>query len=203
MGDSGIRYSGYDIRIYFPGISLSQHITTVITHFLYVDSFVCRSRITIVNPEERTDTHFLARFLQCFHTFRGNCHDLARSQLFQILISQIQICKTLKRNATGILFFTNNQWCSSQTVTGCKQTFRCQEQHGHGTFNHFLCIADSLDHVLFLIDQGSYQFRRIDISTTHLQEMCTAIFKTGRDQFVHIVDLANCSDGKISQVRTY
>ena len=77
MCDTGVWDTGYDIRIYFSFISFCQQCTAVITHFFYVYAFVTGSRITIVNPQERTDFHFLARRNERFHTLRGDVYNLA------------------------------------------------------------------------------------------------------------------------------
>ena len=131
MGDSGIRDTGYNVRMHLSCISLGEHITTFITHFLYIDTFVGRSRISIVYPEEGTDTHLFSWFLKRFDSFRSHKNDLARSQRFLIFVSKINVCMALKRNTACILLASDDQRCTSQAVSGCDQSFRSQKQHRH------------------------------------------------------------------------
>ena len=55
MRDTGIGDSGYQIGVGL--IAFGKHTTAVVPHFLDVDSFVAGGRITVVNPQERTDFH--------------------------------------------------------------------------------------------------------------------------------------------------
>ena len=142
MSDTGIRHTCHDVRIYI--ISLRQHISTGIAHLFYIDTFIGGSRITVINPKERTDLHFFLRRCDSFSAFRCEEYDFSRSQFFIIVVSQIEICKTLKRSTDSILFLTKNERSTSHAVSGGIDTFRGHDQHCHGTFDHFLRVADSL-----------------------------------------------------------
>ena len=97
MRDTGIRDSGYQIRAYGLIVTFGKHTTAVVPHFLDVDSFVAGGRITVVNPQERTDFHFLAsRAAVPLRRPALHADDLARSQFFIILKSEINICMALK-----------------------------------------------------------------------------------------------------------
>ena len=203
MGNTGIRNTGYNIRIYFSPVSPGQHITAMITHFFYIHTLVCRSRISVIYPEERTDSHLFPWFLQGFHTVRSHSNNFSGAQFFQVFISKIQVCKALKRYTTGIFFLSHDQWSPSQTVTCCQNPLWCQDQHGHGTFYHFLRITDSLNHVVFLIDQCSYHFCGVYTSSTHFQKMSASVFKTTGNQFIHVIDFSNCGNCKVAKMRAH
>ena len=202
MGDSRIRDTGYNVRMHLSCISLGEHITTFITHFLYIDTFVGRSRISIVYPEEGTDTHLFSWFLKRFDSFRSHKNDLARSQRFLIFVSKINVCMALKRNTACILLASDDQRCTSQAVSGCDQSFRSQKQHRHRTVDHFLCVTDPLCNRILGVDKRCDHFCRIYVSPAHFKEMCTSVFEAFLDQFFHIVDLADCCDRKIPKMRT-
>ena len=73
------------------------------------------------------------------------------------------------------------------------------------------CISDNEPQPLlvrshlgnFAVDQRSYYFCRIHISTAHFKKMCTSVFEALLDQFFHIIDLADCRNCKISKMRAH
>ena len=66
MGNAGIRNTGYNVRVHGIAVSLCKHASTSVAHLLYIYTFIRGCRISVVNPEERTDLHFLSRLNQSF-----------------------------------------------------------------------------------------------------------------------------------------
>ena len=60
-----------------------------------------------------------------------------------------------------------------------------------------------LNHVVFLIDQCSYHFCGIYASSTHFQKMSASVFKTVGNQFIHVIDLSNCGNCKVTKMRAH
>ena len=64
--NAGIRNTGYNVRMHGIAVSLCKHASTAVAHLLYIYTFIRGCRISVVNPEERTDLHFLSRLNQSF-----------------------------------------------------------------------------------------------------------------------------------------
>ena len=79
MGNTWIRHTCYNIRWNLPCISACQNVSAFVPHFFYIDSFIGRSWIPIIYPEERADAHFIPWLLQHFHPFRCKEIYLARA----------------------------------------------------------------------------------------------------------------------------
>ena len=128
MSHTGIRHAGHDIRMHGIPISLRQHTSAVIAHLLYIDSFIGRSRIPVIYPEERTDPHLFSRLYKRLHTLRRNICDLSRSQFPVMIISKVQISKILKRYTVGVLFLSDHDRRPSVPVSCRIDTVLCHDQ---------------------------------------------------------------------------
>ena len=71
------------------GIMLSQFFTTFISHFFDIDSFISRSWITVVNPEKRTDFHFISRFYKSFTALSSQKSNFSRTEFAFGFVSEI------------------------------------------------------------------------------------------------------------------
>ena len=200
MCNTGIRYSCNQIRIHFSGISSCQNITAFVTHFLYIYSLISGGWISIIYPEERTDSHLVSWLLQNLCALRGDKINLSRSQLFQVFIAKINVGMTFKRSTTCIFLFADYKRSSSITVACCVNALPCHKKKGHRALDHFLGIADSLNNTVFLIDQRCSYLCRIHTATAHLQKMGMPVFEAFLYQSFYIIDLAYCCNCKISQM---
>ena len=128
MSCYGVWYAGDDIR--FDIVTFCQICSAVVAHFFYADSLVRAGRVAIINPEKSTDFHLFSRSHQCFYTFR--CHDvnLARSQFFVVLISQILVSKGFKGEAVSVVFFSNDKRGASVFVARRINSLWCQKHQG-------------------------------------------------------------------------
>ena len=80
MGNSGIWNSCDNIwSDIVKCITFCKHSTAFVTHFFYIDAFVGRGRVSIVNPKERTDLHIFFWFTDSLDTIRCDVNDLSRS----------------------------------------------------------------------------------------------------------------------------
>ena len=175
MSGSGIRYPCYNVRLDI--IPFGKVGTTIVAHFFYADSLVGTGWIAIINPKKRTYFHVFSRCHQGFNTLWCYDVDFSGTQFFIILITQILIGKGFKREAIGILFFSNDKWCASVFVSCCINSLWCKEHQCQRTVNQFQCIMNPFDDIFFLIDNGGYQFGRVDVSTTHFEKMRVSIGK--------------------------
>ena len=62
---------------------------------------------------------------------------------------------------------------------------------------------DTLNQIIFLVDQGSHQFRSIDGTAAHLQEMGAGFFHNACHQLIHVIDLADSGDSVCSVMGPY
>ena len=189
-----------DIRLDI--IPSCKKLPTAIPHLLDIHTLVSRRWISIVDPEEGTDLHLFTRqnqSLQCIARHHGN---LARSKLPVSRITEIQERKALEGCTECAILLTNDDRRSSVFISCKVDALRRQDQHGHRTFDDLLCIADTIDEIILLIDNRSHKLCRIDLTVTHLKEMCSSLQNRIND-FLCIVDLANGCNCKRTVMRTH
>ena len=201
MGGTGIRYTGYDIRLYM--ITLRKLGATLITHFFNTDSFVRGRRISIIYPQEGTDFHVFSRLYQRPHTFRCHHCNLSRSQFAYRLVPQVQISKTFKGDTICSFLFAHGHRSTSHLISGRIDSLRCHDQKCHGAFNDLLGILNALYQVILLIHNGCHQLRGVDVSAAHLQEMGMSFCEQILYNSIGIIDLTNRGDGISSVMGTH
>ena len=141
MRDTGIWDSGYQIGVGL--IAFGKHTTAVVPHFLDVDSFVAGGRITVVNPQERTDFHFLASRAEYLYAVGVHADDLARSQFFVVRVSKVDVCKAFKGNTERTIFASDDRRGTSEAVTGDIDALRGQQENGRCiSEKHYACINE-------------------------------------------------------------
>ena len=143
MGNTGIRHTGYDIRLDRVCVTLCQHTAALVAHFLDVDALIGGGRITIVYPEEGADFHLLAGRAEGFYTVRCDKCDFCRTKLLVVLIAQIDIGKAFKRNAVSIVLVAEDDRGTSVKVSRGIDTVFGQQEQRHGAVYDFLHIPDT------------------------------------------------------------
>ena len=128
MCNTGVRNTCYNVRVNGIAVSFRKHTSTAVTHIFYVHAFVRCCWVSIINPEERTDFHFLSRFYQSFHTVCCNKNDLSGSQFLIIFISQINIGMAFKGQTIRTFFVTDLNRSSAHFVTGCIDSVFCHKK---------------------------------------------------------------------------
>ena len=98
MGNAGIRNTGYNVRVHGIAVSLCKHASTAVAHLLYIYTFIRGCRISVVNPEEGTDLHFLSGLNQSFDFVCCYEYDLSGAKFFIIFVSKVDIGMTFKGN---------------------------------------------------------------------------------------------------------
>ena len=153
MSNTWIRHTCYNIRMHTISITLCQHTSATVTHFLNIYPFIRRSRISIVYPQERTNLH-LASSCRAYFFYSLRCHidDLARSQFLIIGIAQVNISMTFKWKTVRIILLTYHKRCSPIPVPCTIDSFFCHDQHRHRTIYNVLYIFDSFYYGFFLTD---------------------------------------------------
>ena len=177
--------------------------TAAMSHGLHGNIFIGGCRITVVYPQERADFHLLSRFCQNGHAVAGHDVDFSRTQVLVIFVSQIQIREFLKAGAVSGFLLSDGQRRTSQLIPHAENAPLSHDQHAHGSFNHVLRMADAVNHILFLVNQGCHQFRGVDVSIPHLHELGRSVVEQLLQQFRLIADLSNGGDGKGSVVGTH
>ena len=175
MGHAGIRNSRHNIRLYGIPVPPGQHASTFITHLFYIDPFVGRGGISIVDPQEGADLHLLPRPCQRLHPFRRDKRDLCGAKFLVILVSQIDICKAFERYTVGSLFVPDHQRSPPVPVSGSVKPVLGHQKHCHGPVHDLLDILDPFHDGRLLADQGSHQLRGVDLAAAHLLEMRMAV----------------------------
>ena len=119
------------------------------------------------------------------------------------MIAQIAIRKILKRHTIRIFLLSNYDWCTSILISGRINSFRRQQHQSQGSIDRLKRITNTIDQVLFLIDQRSYQLCCINVTATHLQEMCMSRIKNILNDLIHIIDLTYRCNCIRSMMRTH
>ena len=202
MGNAGIRNTCYNIRVNRISVSLCKHASAAIAHLLYIYTFIRCCRISVVNPEERTDLHFLSRLNQSFNSVCCYKYDLSGAKFLIIFVTQINIGMTLKGQTVGPLFVANLHRSSAHLVPGCINSVFCHEKQRHGAVDQTLDILDTLHKIVLFTDQGSDQLCHIDSSVGHLLKMYLGRIIHPLQKFIIIVDLSHKGKGKASNPGT-
>ena len=205
MCGTGIRYTGYlgGVHDAFFPVTLGKGGAAAITHFLYVDALVGRGRITVVNPEEGTDFHFLARRSLDFHAVFVEENDFAGAQLLGCFISEMHECKIFKRCAVCAVLASDGDRQAAVAVAHRIDAFGRHDEHADGALDDLLNIKKALGNRLFLINQGCNELRLIDVAAAHFQEMGISAFEKHLDQLGGVIYFTNCGDGIITKMGTY
>ena len=189
MGRTGVRHTGYGVCLHaVPG---GQHGTALIPHLFDADALIGGRRIAIVDPQEGADLHIGAGCSQGANLLRGNNHDFAGTQLLIFGVSQVEISKGLKGDTVGVLLVADHHRRTTQPVSGGKDALGGHDQNGHGAVNHLLSIADAVNQVILLIDEGCHQFGVVQITAAHLQEMGVPVLEDVLSQLCRVVDAAH------------
>ena len=136
MSSSGVRNTGrtvwLNVVVFVPAGKVS---TTVVAHCFNIYAFITCSWISVVNPEEGTDLHFVCRLLNNFIAVSSYINDFCRSQFMFISITQIHISKVFERKTVSfnrafrILFNTNVEGGASHLIPGTVNSFWSCNQH--------------------------------------------------------------------------
>ena len=109
----------------------------------------------------------------------------------------------LEAGAVSGILLSDGQRRTSQLIPHAENSPLGHNQHAHGTLNHVLCMADAVNHILLLVNQGCHQFRGIDVSIPHFHELGRSVIEQLLQQFRLIADFSNGGDGKGSVVGTH
>ena len=153
-------------------VTFCKHASATITHLFYIHTLISRCRISVIYPQEGTDLHFLSRFYQCLHTLRSHIDDLARSQFFIILKSEINICMALKWQTVCAFLMSYNNRSTSHLISCCIDSVLGHQQHTQWSIHQILHITDTFRKAVLLTDQCCDQFCHIDRSIRHFLKMC-------------------------------
>ena len=110
MGSSRIRNTCNCVWLNRAFVTTSKKTSAIITHRFDIYTFVCCSWISVINPQECADFHFIARFLQDFDAIRSHKNNFARTKLMIIRITKICVGKIFKTCTVSTIFFTNLNW---------------------------------------------------------------------------------------------
>ena len=199
VGSAGIGHTGHNIRMHI--IPPGQKTPAVIAHFFHTDPLVGRGGIAIVHPQEGADFHLFARGHQGFYPFRRQDRNLAGAQLPVIAIPQIEIGKALKTGAIALLLLAQNNGGTSQLVAGGIHAAGRQDQHAEGSLDQLLCIADSLNKILLLVDNGGHQLGGVDFAVLHFKKVGISA-DDGIHNAAGVVDLSHRGNSKSTVMGT-
>ena len=203
MGDTGIRDTGNDVGLIQSPlhVALCQVTAAGIAGVFHVHPLVGGRREAVVDPQECADPHFVKRLLYCLDAVRRHKTDLAGAKFLFKLIPEIEEREALKTDAVSAVFFADLDRCPAQAVTRSVDPLGCHDHHRHRPPDQLLRIPDPVLECIALIDQGSCQFRGIDISPAHFKEMGVSPGKELPHQFFVVVDLADRRDRIRAQMR--
>ena len=100
------------------------------------------------------------------------------------------------------LSWLHDNRCSAIFISCKVDSLRCQDQHGHRAFDNLLCVADTIDEIILLVDDRSHKLCCIDLTIAHLEEMCSSL-QNRIYNFLCIVDLTNGCNCKRTVMRTH
>ncbi len=182
-------------------VSACQQLAAVVAHLLDAYPLIRGGRIPVINPQKRADFHVLAGGDKRFCTVCVDNGNFARTELPPRRIAEIQIGKAFKADTATAFLFADGNRRSAESVARGINAFGGENQHAHRAVNQLLRVTDAVNEILFLVDNGGDQFRRIDFAVLHFKEMCIG-FDNFFHNFIGIVDSADGGDGKCAVMRT-
>ena len=199
MGDTGVRHACNIVYIRQCAVFLfvcCHDFPVFVTHHFYVDAFIVGVGVAIVAEQERADLHVLAGGIQCFEAVRCDLNDFTGAKFIYVFIAQFGISKGFEGNAIAFVVFTNEDRQSAHFISGSDDgIIFCQDQNGCGTVNLFLCVEDTGNQIVFLVDQCGDEFCGIDFAGAHCHKLVSMVRKVVFDELISVVDDTDCCDG--------
>ena len=184
-------------------VAFREQRTVAVTHDLHVDSLVIGVRIAVVGPQKRADPHFLLSLGKHRHALRRDFDDLRRFQFLTGDVFQLAERERLKGYAVSVLILSDQHRQSSKPVArGDQMSVLLQDQDAHGTFDFFLCEANSLREGFLLVDQRCRQLGRVDLASGMRFKMPPSGSQKLLDQCLRVIDAAYDRNRVGSQMRT-
>ena len=198
VGGAGVGHAGDRVGLHV--VPLRQHAAAGAAHGLHVHALVGGGGVAVVDPQEGADLHLILRRQHHADLLRGDEVHLARAQLLEIGVAQVQIGGGLEHRAVALLLPADHHRGAAQSVARGVEARGSQHQHGHGAVDALLGVADALRDGVLRVDQRRHQLGGVDVAAAHLQEVGGALGEGLVHQGLGVVDAADCGDGEVAQV---
>ena len=201
--DAGIRDAGDRIGADVVAlVALCEQAAAAVAHFFDADALVGGGRIAVIDPQEGADLHLFARGDERADVFGIEHDDLTRPELAVILIPEVEVGEAFEARAEAVRLFAEDDRCAAELIARGVDALRREDQHGERTVHNFLRVADTLDEVFLLVDDGGDKLRRVDFAVLHLEEMRAAADDLFED-LLGVVDLADRRYGEGAVLRAH
>jgi hypothetical protein len=199
MADTRIRYPGDDIHRNI--VIASQGLAAGIADMFNIDPLILGGRVSVIDPEKRTDLHPFSRRKPLLPTIRSEQQDLAGAKKMGGLKVQIGESAGLRADCRRPLPTTNHQRRSAKQVTGGVDPFFGKEQHGAGALDHLLGATDAGLETVLLADQHRRHFGGIGNAVGGAGER-SPTGKRPLHKGIDIIDPADGDNPESAEVRT-
>ena len=197
---TGIGYSGDDVHLYV--VCLSECGAAAISHVLDIDILVVGGRVTVINPQEGANLHFIARRALLLNPVGGDPDDFSGAKVFLDQVVQIRKGGGFQCYRPRLLFTADDNGRSSEFVPCGVDSLAGQQQDGTGTFDGFHGPGDPVLEAALLVDQGGDEFRRVDLVPAHLGKMYRPLLEGLLGELFAVGDLPYGDNGVDAQMRT-
>ena len=185
--DTGVGNTRNEIGLDHALISLGKAFAAVITHFFNGHAFVRGGRIAVVDPKEGTDLHLIVGTSDRADAVFVHDDDLARLQRSVIRVTEVEIREAFGAGTEAVLLFADEDGCSAVLIAHGVNALGREDEHAHGAVDDLLCIPDTFDEIILLVDDGGNELGLVDLTVLHFKEM-RVILENCLYDFFRIVD---------------
>ena len=201
MSSSRIRNTSNTIRlnVVFP-VASCKVCTAIVPHLFNVNTFIAGCWITVVNPEESTDLHLVARLLNLLYFFRSYKNNFPWTKFLIVLVAKVKVCMAFKAKAVAVFFLSKNKRSSAKLIACTIDAFLCHYEHCNAALDFFLDILDAVSNGILLIYKGNDKFSLVDLAAGHLKKVSLGCIKYILNKFIFVCNDAYCSNCKTSKM---
>ena len=148
---SRVRYSSG--IVHFRGIGLSHHVSCMVSHPLYIPSFVERCGKAIIYPKERAHLHILFCFAKSLHSVGREFHYFTWSHIVLDVKTKIRESRRFGCGCHRTVLLAYDDRCTSPEVACGNDAVVCQYEHGAGPLHGLIDVFYSIYKVFPLYDK--------------------------------------------------
>ena len=169
VGRARIGHPGHQVDLHV--VPAGQRRAAPVPDRLDIDPLVMRRRVSVIDPQERTDLHPVARRGHLLHTVGGDEDDLARAEIPFDLVLEVRQCAGLEGDRPGVRILRRHDRRPAQMIAGRVDPLVREQEDRTGPHDPVLCVAEPLDEGRSLVDEGGDDLRGVHLVLAHLRKM--------------------------------
>ena len=204
----GVRRTG--VRNTASGIGLGRSAlrksgATAIARHFHIAAFVARGRVTVVDPEERADSHLLARLHKANVLFGSELDHLARAQIAHVLKTQVgERTALLHGNHRAFLAAKDYRRTAPLVAARIETAGAIDEQYRAAALHLLVHVLETVDDGSLRGDERGDNFRRADHSARGgILELHAVVVEELVLQFLDVRNETHRHDGERPELGTH